>query len=297
MLKWIRTWFSDTARSAYDVKFFADRAKKHSPKSIRHLYGTLWILCFLSSIALSFAILIALPHVRAAVASLKEVAPTLYPAELVVTIKDGNVSTNVREPYAIELPPKWRELASKEETGAAPHLLVIDTRARAEDFPKKNTFILLTKQSIVIPDENDTVKFYSLKDVGNITITKQLYTKVISNVLPYLDLLPTIATVGIGCIILFLPFLFAGVTLLGYLLYLLVAVGILWIIAIVIKAPRTYGDLYWLSMYGLTLPICYRLLEVIFRFHVNFLFTVIFLVWMGYVLKNLPKEAKAKRKA
>ncbi len=313
MITWIRSWLRATVRSAYDVTFYAETIKNARPHPVRHLYGALWLTSLVISIVGAVALAVAIPSMRAGINSTVRVLPTIYPPELVVTISKGTVKTNVKEPYVINMPPEWQKFFSetknaKNNNVTIKHLVTIDTDASAEDFPKYESALLITKHSAVYPDQNGGLKVHSLQGAKDMTMTKQVADEVLGKILPYAQYLIGFVWVLIILMILVAPFVLAGLRLVGYFIYLAVFVSILWIIGKIMKTDRSYGQIYSLSMYGLTLPLAFGLLEFLLGFHVGFVFTLIFLGWMLYVFSKLqpakaekimpapPKSAKGRKK-
>lgn len=292
MYKWLKTWLNNTVRSAHDPTFYKEMVKKKYPNAVWHLYGALFLVSLAWSAMIAVGILSAVPAMRVAIASIEEVIPTLYPEELIVTIKDGELSTNVKEPYSIEAPEEWRALFVTDTEGRIRNLVTIDTRGSAEAYASYNSAILVTKHSIVAPDDNNGLKIYSLKDVKELTIDKAFYDGIVVSAMPIVRWIPALALMGVALFILVLPFIIAGFGLLAFLAYLFILVLMLWVIAMIMNVQRPYWDLYWLSCYGLTVPLIYRLLEIVSGKNFTWVFSIIFFGWMAYVLKRIAGHAK-----
>lgn len=187
-----------------------------------------------------------------------------------VNIKDGEVSTNVTEPYFVDLPGE-----------STSHLLTIDTKANVESFTKYDTAVLVTKNTIVYKDDNGN-KFYPLTEVkGPVTVNQALYLDYYYKALPYLNSLPTLVNVAFWAGMVLLPFVVAWSSLVSKLIYLLFASVLVLLLAKIMKKALTYGQVYRLCMHGLTLSI---LASAVFSF--PFMSTIILLVWMAIVFKN-----------
>lgn len=299
----LRSWLTDTARSAYDPSFYAERAKNNYPRRFWHLYGVLFLTSLLTGIVFAVWVALSLPLVHMAVTSAEKELPALYPAEMVVTIKEGAASTNMQEPVVIDFPPAWQQWLrenqeeSLEEGEAFPHLLTIDTAGSVEDFADYQSLALLTEKTFAMIDKDNGVRMFPIDKETDMTINKEMYDRALTSVLPFLRKVPSLLSAFAWASVLVLPFLLAGLRLLGYLIYLLPMAGLVWIIAIFIDRKRSYWELYRLSIYGLTLPLIYGLVESLANVHFRGVFELIFLVWMGYVLKvstrsPLPKKGK-----
>ncbi len=313
MFTWLKTWLSNTARSAYDVTFYRERVKQKYPKPIRHLYGTLWLSSLVTSAVVAVGLIVSIPSIQRLGTTAKTSIPALFPAELVVTIKNGTVKTNVREPYVIEFPREWRTMmdSDKKTVGMRrfEYLVTIDTNAHVEDYERYRSVVLLTKNAVVFPSKaNDRVgldgkhvttietTFKTLDDVPDQVINKKFYDDLTGKFLPFMSFIPLIMIIGIAVLITAMPFVFAGLALLWYGFYLFFAAGLLWLATKVLGSPWRYKELYHLSMYGLTLALLYKLVESVFVFHVAWVFSVIFFVWMTYVLRNLGATTTVKKR-
>lgn len=261
---------------------------------------------YLYLVLLCTSIIVLLPHgaklfmvrpmlgtwITEAKTTLKDV----YPKDLVVTVKNGEVSTNMKEPYAIDLPERVKKEFTKDATKAPQHLVVFDTQGSIENFTTYQTFILVTKKNVAFQDKDKGIRVMSVAEMGDFaktgaTMNRATYDSIMSKALPFLDFIPGIVTfLAIGLIFIF-PFLFAALGLVKYLIYLVVGALLAWVIARVQERNLDYGELYVLGFYGLTLPILYRTVEYVLDFHIGWIFTLIFLVWMGAGMMAFPKKA------
>jgi len=112
----------------------------------------------------------------------KSIIRTVYPAELTITIKNGYVSTNVPEPYYVNISKDFVDIfVSEEKEKPGSHskvrLLAIDTRGKAEDFEKYQALALLTRSSLVYyGDEKINIK--SLRNIQDLNINQDyLFSK------------------------------------------------------------------------------------------------------------------------
>ncbi|MDQ3239071.1 MAG: hypothetical protein M3P33_00965 [bacterium] len=101
----------------------------------------------------------------------------VYPQELEIEIKQGIVQTNVTEPYYVNISSetfKGTFLENKEDTSVhKERILTIDTKAKAEDFDKYQTYALLTQENLVYYNEKK-VRIESLSDIENLKISKNI---------------------------------------------------------------------------------------------------------------------------
>lgn len=248
-------------------------------------------LLFLASLFFSFKAAIGLAKIRPKVPSFiteaKKVISEIYPDELVLTIRNKKITTNVIEPYTIDFP-----VDNKIPTGGYEHLLTINTRANIDDFRKYNSVFLLAGDYIVAPDdEGRSYKILPLDDYlkkipDGAYLNKGLYLEMVKKALPYFDYLPRIVDLAILFLIVLSPVLVTGFSLSGKLLYLLICSFFLWLLALVLKRGLSYAKVFQMSMHGLTLPILLGIFMSLFNFSLPFISTLIFLVWMIVILKK-----------
>jgi len=248
-------------------------------------------LLFLASLLFSFKAAIGLAKIRPKVPSFiteaKKVISEIYPDELVLTIRNKKITTNVIEPYSIDFPDD-----KKIPVEGYKHLLTINTRASIDDFQKYNSVFLLAGDYIVTPDnEGRSYKVLPLDDYlkkipDGAYLNKGLYLEMVKKALPYFDYLPRIVDLVILFLIVLSPILITGLSLLGKLLFLLIYSFFLWLLALVLKRGLSYAKVFQMSMHGLTLPILLGAFLSLINFPIPFVSTIIFLVWMIVILKR-----------
>lgn len=255
-----------------------------------YLYFVLLFTSLALMVPVGIGLLAARPLVLQTVESAKTEVPNLYPSKLVIRVKHGQVSTNVKEPYSIPLPASWKEFS--ENTS---NLLTINTKASVDDFSTYHSLFLLTKTSLVMPDKNGTYRIIPLKDSEDITINRAMYNEVSGAALRYVNWLPRFFTAFAVCLMFVLPFLVAFLRLAGYLLYLLITTVLLLLLQHIVSREFTFSELYRLSLFGLTLPLILSVIKYLVPVHLPFAFTIIFFVWMIVILKRLPLKAVSAR--
>ena len=114
--------------------------------------------------------------------------PKFYPEELEIQIKDGQVSTNVTEPYFIALNPDFfpEDIKQGLENQPLQNILVIDILAQATDIRKYQTFVLLTKTDVAFIAENNEIRVYGLEEVDDFTLNQQQVNQALEKIIPYI---------------------------------------------------------------------------------------------------------------
>ncbi|TSC59087.1 MAG: Uncharacterized protein Greene041619_109 [Candidatus Peregrinibacteria bacterium Greene0416_19] len=291
-----RVWLSMTRPSSYK-----ELLGKPFASGAWYLYWFLFLTSLISIVPASLALFAAAPAAGGFVDELKADVRALFPSELTVTVEDGEVRTNVQEPYYIDMPERWKNAMEKhrnanedkDKSEEFQHLVAIDTAASAEDYPRYQSLALVTARSIIFRDKNGGYRVQPIGKEVTMMINRQRYQEMTGKVLPYLEYATGFIVAGGIFLLLLAPFAAAGFRLAGYLIYLLVTSVLLFWLGLIMKKKILYADLYKLSFYGLSLPIVYGLVARLVGFPSPYIFTLLFLVWMGGVIRHLPK-AKTK---
>lgn len=198
-----------------------------------------------------------------------------FPRELSVHIKNGEISTNVEEPYAIVLPDTLKRDVSHEKIPyPINNLLVINTQKPIEtsDFKEYQTLAVLGKNEIGIFSPNaGKVEIQSLDTFHlEYTLDRTSFEVFVDHAWRVLKI------IGIVGLIL-LPFLIFVGLFIGYAIYLLFGALVIWLAAHLTKKSLTYGQSYALGLHLVTLPLLASFV-FIFLFHTPFVFTLILFV-------------------
>ena len=286
----VKHFFDILWRSLTDREYYAEILRSSFSFSAKYLLLLLFILSFVSILRMVLQFLPNFSKVEQGIQDLKTTMGTLYPEGLVLTISKGQLSTNVKEPFFLDLPIRW--MAEIEEMGK--HFVAIDTRGSPEDFPKYESAFLVTKSTVVFKRQNDGYQMQPLSDLKqDMTIDKKSYDALVSKLTPYLNTIQPLIGVFLVLAVFFGPILFMFFGFIGKLTYLLFATLILFLVAKITNVQHTYKELYRLSMHGITLPILVNYVLSVFGLSVPFLFTILYLGWMTVVLLHLRKSKPA----
>ncbi|MEI7741719.1 MAG: DUF1189 family protein [bacterium] len=199
-----------------------------------------------------------------------------YPADLVVSFKNGQISTNQDGPTLISAPKD-----SNDEAPAHKNLIVIDVDSESslEAVRSHDTYILLTEKSLVIesnPREVKIIDFSMMTSDEELQITREVIRVGIDKIAPVIKWLTPLVPVMIAAGI------FVGNAAL--LLYALLAALFVWLLSSLRKRKITYGQAYHLTLYLLTLPIILVSMITLLRMgglavpRISYLFTITFVV-------------------
>lgn len=273
-----------------------------------YLYWLLVVTTFVSAVIFAAQATVFMPKIQAWIREAKQTVPELYPEELVLTFSGAELFTNVEEPYIFPLPAGWEEkflaymesdtLKEEERRIDVEHILIIDTDASVEQYDAYGAAVLLTEKAAIARDKS-TIKVMLYSDfqkpgAAPIVINKELYTEVTSKALPFLNFIPPII-IGVAiCAVLLLPWFAAAIGVMVYLAYLLLFTLLAWGLAAIMRRKFTYSELYKLGFRALTPAILVEWILADIGVTLPLVFSTIFLVMMGLVMKEFPKQgAKA----
>jgi hypothetical protein len=132
------------------------------------------------------ALVIGWPFINNLNQNIRELVQQTYPDELILIMENGELSTNVPEPYFIEFPSMITSFLDEEEMAKnnIKHLAVIDTQASLSDFEQYQTFVLLMKDGAILHQTNDAEqRFETYESDANYVLDKEVITAWIDHVL------------------------------------------------------------------------------------------------------------------
>jgi hypothetical protein len=265
-------------------------------RPLSSLFGYLYALYVLIALTITVPGLIALwgllPNLNTHINNFKQDAFNLYPPELVLTVEDGELTTNMEEPIVIEFPERWTaDLSEKEKNdpdNPFKHFITIDTSLSAEDYTDTESVILITKRAIVGKDDNTTRAFLFADLEEDFTVNHVVYTNFLRQVEPYLGFIVPLLSVAFIVLFFLAPFSIALFSTVFAMVWLLVLTLILMIFNALMWKGYGYKQLYKLGMVGYTIPALLALFMNLFDMRVIFVPSLVFLGWMAYVLHKLP---------
>ncbi|SRR5260221_671191 len=250
LIKKVKLFFDRVVKSLTKFSYYKEISKAKFSFSLKYLFFLFYVISLIGSIIFAASIsVLVLPKVPGFVATFESKAVSLYPKGLIVTIKDGQVLSNVKEPYSVDT------LNSLGVSKGYDHFLTIDTKAVPSDIKKESTLVLITKDSFVTIDSNNSYKVYQIDPKTNLKIDQSSYNKLISQISPYLKYIEPALIVLVVLSLLVGPILAASFSLIGQLIYLLIFTIIFFIIVKLMKKDLSFKKLYQLCMHGSTLPI------------------------------------------
>lgn len=281
--------------SIYNPSYYSEILNKPFSYSLKYFLSLACLVALIATIAFSFS---TLPKINKFINETGSKALSYYPDDLEVTVKSGKVSTNVSEPYFIKIPDELknsdRGTVTNPAAGEIENLLVIDTKnpATIDLFSGYKTSTLLSYDSFAYYD-NGAVKIQPLRQEFNGVVTKPKVSAALNKIMPYVRILPFAL----------IPIIFIGLligSIFKYLIYLIFAAVIIWIMFKAMKKNLGYGKSYQIGLHAMTLGV---ILEVtVFRFYPNlefpFLFTFLMLVvfWANFNFSSCAGSFSSTRK-
>jgi len=216
-----------------------------------------------------------------------------YPAELVITIKNGEATTNVNEPYFIPVStvqPLIEDFKTKVLGAYSPtinNLLVIDTAASVDDFYALSTYALLTKTTFSYINDNSAIETHRLADIEDMTINRQTVVNILELFKPVMKSAVPILAVGI----------FLAHTLIiptFGLLYVALEAILVFLIAKLVKFPLKYAKAFQMTMHIVVIPSTVFGILAALRIPLYFPFrdTLIIALISWYILHTLYTRGK-----
>jgi hypothetical protein len=282
----ITIWHASTDALSYVTDF----SRRTTGSALGHLYALSVTLAFFGLLPFAIGVAAVAPSIRTLANDQLGVIQRWYPDELVLTLTGGVLSTNVQEPYVLDLPTEWRTV----DADGPAHAIVIDTSASIDDFAARDTAVLLTRTSAVVQDDNGIRTFdYAEADGANLTVNEALVTDVTIGLSAYTPMLPWIASGLALALLLVLPWIGGGFLWLGNLFFLLWATVITWIISAIAGRGHRYGELYRLSLYGITNSALLSFALAMTGLPLGWATYILFFTWMTYVITQFPRRASA----
>lgn len=245
----------------------------------------------------------------------KQGAYNLYPNDLEITLNNGIISTNKREPLNIKIPEEWKQIiysvaedikVDEKDFINNLNLLVINPESQVSDFTSLNTLALLTNDSFVVIKEYRGEEFkkyevYPLEKNNKIQIfTKNLYLTTLNEAIDRFDtkVIPQLTTI--------LNILFFSIWII---IFTFVLMGILFshlftslwglLLSKIMGVKYTYGQIYKMGMLFFPLFLLIGLItmytELPYSFFVSmFIYTVITVLIFNHTKKTLPTRIGSK---
>lgn len=288
----LKTFFYSLKRSLFEPEYYKDVAKARFWFSFKYLWFLLFVLVFIKGFVFTGKYFKNRPHIQPEVNKFMAYAENFYPNGLELKVKNGQLSTNAREPYMFNIAKSnWQD---------DKHLLIIDTKGSIENYPSYDSYILATKNAVVYPSKSDNnrigeTKVFYFRDLKqDFTMNKKIYNNFLNVIRPYsnkaLFFVDYFAIVFILLFLIFGSLFWTGAVIFG----LVFLTFFIWIVNLIFKKQFSYGSLFRMGMHAVTWPILTSEFLGYVRSPFPKLYSLIFLAWMLIVLFSLGKKTNRK---
>jgi len=263
--------------------------------SLKYAFSLFLLTSFIVGLSISGKMLGFVSQSPKAVESTKGFLLETYPKELKLALKEGKITTNVKEPYFIDLSEDKKALIEPFK-----HFIAINTRGNAEDIKDLDSLFLVTADNLIVSEGSASASYRVIslnnaisKIPNNVSIDKTLFTSILDEFTPHaLKVFPKII-VGISLLILiFYPLIRGTFGFIFQAVFLLPAALILFIVVKILKKNLTFAKTYQMSLHGATIP---ATLSFLFAFpnlypYISVVSWLAFFVFMFVVISKLDKS-------
>lgn len=267
--------------------YVSEFAAKRTSTAIGYLYFVNTLLAFFMLLPFAIGMAVLAPSARTIANEQLRIAKDWYPDDLMLTISGGVLTTNSDGPVILDLPSEWS--AMNEDTSM--HAVVIDTNASVDDFASLGTYVLMTRSSLVIQDEQG-MRIYPFSDMESdtpIIINEELVTELTDALRSYTPMLPWLLALLVALFLALLPWLVGFFLWTGNLFFLLWASLLLLIVSAAMGKGLRYGQLYRLGAYGVTNSLLLGFALTMTSLAIPWGTYVLFFAWMIFVLSRFPQ--------
>jgi hypothetical protein len=234
-MKSLGRFFIDWKETFYGPSLYASIP---SERSLGGAVGFLFLVSFITVIAGGGATFLDIGSALAKFAQSNAIEE-MYPADLVVTIKDGVATTNVKEPYLIPLKENLQNVPPYE------NLLAIDTRADAtlSELGSYKAFATLAHDHLIVAGKASEQRIMSLASVKDFTLDKAF---VLEASAPFMKFF-SVAAIPL---VMLLLMILALMTFVYHLLASLIGALLVIVAGKIRKTPLGYGAAYKIALFA-----------------------------------------------
>lgn len=253
--------------------------------SIRYLVK----LSLVSALASAAIMVVVLRNLPSNIKQEISIGVAQFPGDLVVTVKNGEVSMNKKSPFAIPMPISWFD--ENERKHKTENLVTIDTEEQfsMEKFRSYKTFALLTKNELVVSNSTSgEVRILPVSSFGNHEITHDWLME--KEVWIY-RMMPFIAVCAV--VFMLIGYFIGG--FLGTMFALLFYALFVWLTLKIKGIKTTYRKAYQVALHAITIVIVLHWIGIVIPIFDNILLSLIAIlvvVWVNTTDKNKMKEAE-----
>lgn len=266
-------FFRTLRDSVYGPAFYSSIPSKSLGSSVWYLFKLSVLLSIIASLVFVPAIFSFFTY-----STLEDFAAQ-YPEELVVTVTEGNVTTNVEEPYFI--PDTDPEANVK-------NFVVIDTKSEftLSQLEEYSTYLLVKKDFVVTNEKKGESRIIPFEEIDGFELSRPIIQGWIDALAPYL--------ITGAIVISLIVVLGLAIGSMFTLIYLFFAALLAWLAAKTFKLAWSYKDSYKAALHAATLPMILSTIAMVAGFPLPlFSYTLLLALIVIVNLKMSPKTPVA----
>ena len=280
----IKTFFRTFIRSITSFSYYQDVIK--SPFSFSYKYFFFFCFVVVTTATSILGVFIA-REVPPFLARVEHYGRNLFPADLLIEIKNGKLRINRPEPFVIPVPVELlvdQPVAISDQKQL--RAFVYDQKAEVTTFDEYNSMIVANNQVLMIKDQNSGIRVLPIKDFQNVTIDKPMIDAGLDSFAVYtryaVPFLIALIFVGLAA--------FLVLEKLSSVFMLSVIVSLLARILVGLKLP--FKKYYQIGLHTLTLPTLVEIGMLIMGIEVPFAFfyATFFILYTLIICAHLKKE-------
>jgi hypothetical protein len=269
----LKLFFVSLYQSATNPGYYADVVKAPLSFSVRYILFLSFVLSLIGTIVTSVTMIPALKSVSN---EIDKRAATLFPPNLIISIKNGQLATNQKTPLTLTLP----------STDGGPNTIVIDPEAKEKDIDKNKVFILANKDGVLFNSDTES-RTYSYKDmeIKDVRIDRKMFDEIVKKGKDYLKIVPTILPaiifIGLSATTVISVFFKA-------LFYTLITSIVLKLSSLKIGVKKSFQ----ITLHAITPILLLQILEILFGFIVPIplFYPILFAILIVIIARELKKE-------
>ncbi|MBI4058523.1 DUF1189 family protein [Candidatus Gottesmanbacteria bacterium] len=282
----VSTFFRVFFKSLTSLSYYRDVVKAPFTFSLKYF---LFFSLLLGSLATFGVSSLVLPHVTVFVDRFEKRANDLYPEDLVITIKNGILTTNANDPIRFPIPFElFLEIPPAIPDSKQLYLVTLDPSFVNSETKVKNSLFYFTQNHLYISDGENSTQ-YSLSDFGDVKITKSGVNRFIQTIIPLLKMVPALL------VVVFMLLFFIIWPILR-LISLLFHTTLLLLVANLIGISLPFVKMYQIGLHSMTFSTILRTVLMAFSISpaVPLFDSVIFLLFNLAVLAELKHPQRHK---
>lgn len=249
-------------------------------------------MLFWSAVA-SVALSAWVPKLQKALPGWEKSIVAAYPDNATFTVKDGELSTNMKKPFIVAMTKDVQAERNSEAFDRA-NILVIDQYATSADYRKKDTIILVTNKDVVVPASRAPESGYEVfplssfveKNAAPFTITQPTFRAFVKSAGEYVDTHIWTFYPWFAVMVAFGMASFGSIGLILYHLMLFFFLGLLVYLIAKLSHPMTYRRSYQFAIHAFVAPFLVDALLklMIGEYYSSFYFMGLFAIWVLYIM-------------